>query len=147
MSLKEQLTTAMKDAMRAKQSERLGTLRMLISAIKNKEIEKREEVDDAVVIDVLSSFVKQRREAADVYRKNDRADMADNEEIELAIAQEFLPAQLSEEEVCALVDEVVTELAAESMKDMGRVMKVLTEKTKGRADGKLVSNLVRAKLQ
>jgi uncharacterized protein YqeY len=147
MSLKEQLTTAMKDAMRAKQSERLGTLRMLISAIKNKEIEKREEVDDAVVIDVLSSFVKQRREAADVYRKNDRADMADNEEIELAIAQEFLPAQLSEEEVSSLVDEVVAELAAESMKDMGQVMKVLTEKTKGRADGKLVSNLVRAKLQ
>ncbi len=147
MSLKEQLTTAMKDAMRAKQSERLGTLRMLLSAIKNKEIEKREEVDDAVVIDVLSSFVKQRREAADVYRKNDRPDMADTEEIELAIAQEFLPAQLSEEEVSSLVDEVVAELAAESMKDMGQVMKVLTEKTKGRADGKLVSNLVRAKLQ
>jgi len=147
MSLKEQLTTAMKDAMRAKQSERLGTLRMLLSAIKNKEIEKREEVDDAVVIDVLSSFVKQRREAADVYRKNDRSDMADTEEIELAIAQEFLPAQLSEEEVRSLVDEVVAELAAESMKDMGQVMKVLTEKTKGRADGKLVSNLVRAKLQ
>ena len=147
MSLKEQLTTAMKDAMRAKQSERLGTLRMLLSAIKNKEIEKREEVDDAVVIDVLSSFVKQRREAADVYRKNDRSDMADTEEIELAIAQEFLPAQLSEEEVSSLVDEVVAELAAESMKDMGQVMKVLTEKTKGRADGKLVSNLVRAKLQ
>ena len=147
MSLKEQLTTAMKDAMRAKQSERLGTLRMLLSAIKNKEIEKRQEVDDAVVIDVLSSFVKQRREAADVYRKNDRSDMADTEEIELAIAQEFLPAQLSEEEVSSLVDEVVAELAAESMKDMGQVMKVLTEKTKGRADGKLVSNLVRAKLQ
>ncbi len=147
MSLKEQLTTAMKDAMRAKQSERLGTLRMLLSAIKNKEIEKREEVDDAVVIDVLSSFVKQRREAADVYRKNDRPDMADTEEVELAIAQEFLPAQLSEEEVSSLVDEVVAELAAESMKDMGQVMKVLTEKTKGRADGKLVSNLVRAKLQ
>jgi len=147
MSLKEQLTTAMKDAMRAKQSERLGTLRMLLSAIKNKEIEKREEVDDSVVIDVLSSFVKQRREAADVYRKNDRSDMADTEEIELAIAQEFLPVQLSEEEVSSLVDEVVAELAAASMKDMGQVMKVLTEKTKGRADGKLVSNLVRAKLQ
>ena len=117
MSLKEQLTTAMKDAMRAKQSERLGTLRMLLSAIKNKEIEKREEVDDSVVIDVLSSFVKQRREAADVYRKNDRSDMADTEEIELAIAQEFLPVQLSEEEVSSLVDEVVAELAAASMKE------------------------------
>ena len=147
MSLKEQLTTAMKEAMRAKQSERLGTLRMLLSAIKNKEIENREEIDDDAVIDVLSSFVKQRREAADVYRKNDRDDMADNEEIELAIAQEFLPAQLSEAEVRALVDAVVAELAAESMKDMGRVMKVLTDKTKGRADGRLISDLVRAKLQ
>ena len=147
MSLKEQLTSAMKEAMKAKQSERLGTLRMLISAIKNKEIEKRDELDDAAVIDVLSSFVKQRREAADVYRNNDKPDMAETEEREMLIAQEFLPAQLSEDEVKALVDEVVAELGAESMKDMGPVMKVLTEKTKGRADGKIVSNLVRAKLQ
>lgn len=147
MSLKEQLTTAMKEAMRAKQSERLGTVRMLISAIKNKEIEKREELDDSTVIEVLSSFVKQRREAAAVYRNNDRADMAESEEREMLIAQEFLPAQLSEDEVRSLVDAVVTELAAESMKDMGQVMKVLTEKTKGRADGRLVSDLVRAKLQ
>lgn len=147
MSLKEQLTTAMKEAMRAKQSERLGTVRMLISAIKNKEIEKREELDDSTVIEVLSSFVKQRREAAAVYRNNDRADMAESEEREMLIAQEFLPAQLSEDEVRSLVDAVVNELAAESMKDMGQVMKVLTEKTKGRADGRLVSDLVRAKLQ
>lgn len=147
MSLKEQLTAAMKEAMKARQSERLGTLRMLISAIKNKEIEKRDDLDDAAVIDVLSSFVKQRREAADVYRKNDKPDMADAEERELVIAQEFLPEQLSEDEVRALVDTVVAELGAESMKDMGRVMKVLTEKTKGQADGKVVSNLVRGKLQ
>ena len=147
MSLKEQLTSAMKEAMKAKQSERLGTLRMLISAIKNKEIEKRDELDDAAVIDVLSSFVKQRREAADVYRNNDKPDMAETEEREMLIAQEFLPAQLSEDEVKALVDEVVAELGAESMKDMDPVMKVLTEKTKERADGKIVSNLVRAKLQ
>jgi len=147
MSLKEQLTTAMKEAMKAKQPERLGTLRMIISAIKNKEIDKRGELDDAAVIDVLSSFVKQRREAADVYRKNARPDMAEAEERELAIAQEFLPAQLSEDAVRTLVDEVVKELAADSMKDMGRVMKVLTDKTKGRADGKVVSDLVRARLQ
>lgn len=147
MSLKEQMTAAMKEAMKAKQSERLGTLRMLISAIRNKEIEKREELDDAAVIEVLSSFVKQRREAADVYRKNDRADMAEGEEREMLIAQEFLPAQLSEEEVRALVDAVVADLEADSMKDMGRVMKVLTEKTRGQADGRLVSDLVRAKLQ
>ncbi|PLX72356.1 MAG: glutamyl-tRNA amidotransferase [Desulfuromonas sp.] len=146
MSLKEQLTTAMKEAMKAKQSERLGTLRMVISAIKNKEIDKKGELDDAAVIDVLSSFVKQRREAADVYRKNDRLDMAESEERELAIVQEFLPAQLDEAELKQLVDDVVAELGAESMKDMGRVMKVLTEQTKGRADGRLVSDLVRAKL-
>ena len=147
MSLKVQLTTAMKEAMRAKVSERLGTLRLLISAIKNKEIDKREELDDQSVIEVISSFVKQRREAAEVYRKNDRVDMAESEERELLIAQEFLPAQLSEDDVKGLVEEVVTELGAGSMKDMGRVMKVLTEKTRGRADGRLVSDLVRAKLQ
>ncbi len=147
MSLKEQLTAAMKEAMKAKQGERLGTIRMIISAIKNREIDKRGELDDAAVIEVLSSFVKQRREAADVYRKNDRIDMAESEERELLIAQEFLPAQLSEEEVRALVDEVVAELAAASMKDMGRVMKVMTEKTRGQADGRLVSDLVKAKLQ
>ena len=146
MSLKEQLTTAMKDAMRAKESVRLGTIRMILSAVKNKEIEKRQELDDSVVIEVLSTFVKQRREAAEVYRKNDRVDMAESEERELLIVQEFLPAQLSEEDVRALVDEVVTELAADSMKDMGRVMQVLTEKTKGQADGRLISELVKSKL-
>ena len=147
MSLKEQLTTAMKEAMKAKQSERLGTLRMVISAIRNKEIEKKDELDDTAVIDVLSSFVKQRREAADVYRKNDRLDMAQSEERELVIVQEFLPAQLDEAELKQMVDDVVAELGVESMKDMGRVMKILTEQTKGRADGRLVSELVRAKLR
>jgi uncharacterized protein YqeY len=147
MSLKDQLTAAMKKAMKAKQSERLGTLRMIISAIKNKEIEKRDELDDAAVIDVLSSFVKQRREAAEVYRKNDKLDMAESEEREMVIAREFLPEQMSADEIRVLVDEVVAELGAESMKDMGRVMKVLTDKTKGRADGKVVSDLVRTRLQ
>ena len=146
MSLKEQLTTAMKDAMRAKESVRLGTIRMILSAVKNKEIEKREELDDSVVIEVLSTFVKQRREAAEVYRKNDRVDMAESEERELLIVQEFLPAQLSEDDLRSLVDAVLTELAADSMKDMGRVMQVLTEKTKGQADGRLVSELVKSKL-
>ena len=146
MSLKAQLTVAMKEAMKAKQSERLGTIRMIISAIKNKEIDQREELDDPAVIEVLASFVKQRREAAEIYRQNDRVDMAESEERELAIVQEFLPEQLSEEDVRTLVDAVVAELAAESMKDMGRVMKVLTDKTKGRADGRMVSDLVKAKL-
>ena len=146
MSLKEQLTTAMKDAMRAKESVRLGTIRMILSAVKNKEIEKREELADSAVIEVLSTFVKHRREAAEVYRKNDRVDMAESEERELLIVQEFLPAQLSEDQLRSLVDAVLTELAADSMKDMGRVMQVLTEKTKGKADGRLVSELVKSKL-
>jgi len=146
MSLKQQLTSAMKEAMKAKQSERLGTLRMLISAIKNKEIEKRDELDDAAVIDVLSSFVKQRREAAEVYRDNDKIDMAEAEERELAIVQEFLPAQLSEDEVRAMVDEVVTELGAESMKDMGKVMGMLKPKLQGRADMGKVSQQIKSRL-
>ena len=146
MSLKDILTTAMKEAMKAKDTVRLSTVRMTLAAIKNKEIAAGGELDDAAVTAILSTLVKQRREAAEAFRAGDRPELAEKEEAELLILQSFLPEQLSEEDVRALVDAVVTELGATSMKDMGGVMKILTEKTRGQADGKLVSELVKARL-
>ena len=146
MSLKATLTAAMKEAMKAKDTVRLGTVRMTLSAIKNKEIDAGAELDDAAVTAVIVTMVKQRREAAEAFRNGDRLELAEKEEAELIVLQSFLPEQLSEDEVRTLVDTVATELGAVSMKDMGGVMKVLTEKTRGRADGKLVSELVKARL-
>ena len=146
MSLKATLTASMKEAMKAKDTVRLSTVRMTLAAIKNKEIAAGGELDDAAVTAIMSTMVKQRREAAEAFRNGDRLELAEKEEVELVILQSFLPEQLSEDEVRELVDSVVTELGANSMKDMGGVMKLLTEKTRGRADGKLVSELVKKRL-
>lgn len=146
MSLKEQLTVDMKEAMKAKQSERLGTIRQLRSAIKNKEIELGRELGDEDVISVISTQVKQRREAAQMYHDNERPELAEKEEAELAVLQGYLPAQLSEDEVREIVAAVIAEVGAESARDMGKVMPVVMAKTKGSADGKLVNQLVREML-
>jgi hypothetical protein len=146
MSLVEQLNDAMKEAMKARATLRLTTIRLIRSAVKNREIEVRRELDDAEVIEVLSSLVKQRKESAQVYRDNDRLELAEKEEAELLILQEFLPAPLSEEELLALIDAAIAELGAASPKDMGRVMKVVSAQTRGRADGKRVSDLVKERL-
>jgi uncharacterized protein YqeY len=145
MSIQNQLIDAMKVAMKAKESLRLNTIRMARTALKNAEIEARQELDDAAAIKILSTLVKQRREAADAYRET-RPELAEKEELELAVLQEFLPAQLSAEEIEALVARAIVESGASSMKDMGAVMKLITPQTTGRADGKLVSGLVRNKL-
>jgi len=142
MSIQDQLLDAMKVAMKAKDSLRLTTIRMARTALKNVEIDTRQELDEAAAIMVLSTLVKQRREAAEAYRET-RPELAEKEELEVVILQEFLPAQLSEAEIEALVAKAVAESGAESMKDMGAVMKLVTPQTTGRADGKLVSNLVR----
>jgi uncharacterized protein YqeY len=146
MSLVQQLNDAMKAAMKAKDALRLNTIRLIRSAVKNREIEVRGELDDTAVIEVLSSLVKQRREAAQVYRDNNRPELAEKEEAELRILQEFLPAQLNEEELLALIDAAIAEVGAASPKDMGKVMKVVSARTKGRADGKRVSELVKERL-
>ncbi len=146
MSLQEQLNTAMKESMRAKDSLRLNAIRLVKSAIKNKEIEARQEFDDQAVIGVLSSLVKQRRESAQVYRDSGRADLAEKEEREMAVIQEFLPQQLSEVEIKAIIEAAVAETGAASARDMGKVMKIVTAKTVGRADGRMVSELVKARL-
>ena len=142
MSIQDQLLEAMKVAMKAKDSLRLTTIRMARTALKNVEIDTRQELDEAAAIKVLSTLVKQRREAAEAYRET-RPELAEKEELEVVILQEFLPAQLSEAEIEALVAKAIAESGADSMKAMGAVMKLVTPQTTGRADGKLVSNLVR----
>ena len=146
MSLTDQLTEAMKAAMKAKDSLRLNAIRLIRTAVKNREIEAREALDDQQVIGVLSSLVKQRRESAQVYRDNGREELAVKEEAELAVIQEFLPAQLDETELRAIIDAAVEETGAATMKDMGKVMKIVTARTTGRADGRMVSELVKARL-
>ena len=145
MSIQDRLSEEMKVAMRARDSLRLGTIRMARTALKNAEIEARQELDDAAAIKVLSTLVKQRREAAEAYRAT-RPELADKEEQELVVLQEFLPAQLSEAELEEMIAGVITESGASSMRDMGAVMKLVTPQTTGRADGKLVSEIVRKQL-
>jgi len=145
MSIQDQLTEAMKTAMKAKDSLRLNTIRMARTAIKNAEIEMRQELSEAEAIKVLSTLVKQRREAAEAYRAT-RPELADKEEQELAVLQEFLPVPLSEAELEALIARAIAECGASSMRDMGAVMKRVTPQTTGRADGKRVSELVRQSL-
>jgi len=146
MTIQDRLTEAMKAAMKAKDALRLGTIRMMRTALKNKEIDARQELSDQDAISTLATLVKQRREAADAYRQGGREDLAEKELLELAVVQEFLPSQLSEDEIRGMIEEAVAETGAEGMKDMGRVMKVVSTRTTGRADGKLVSELVRQRL-
>jgi len=145
MSIQEQLLEAMKVAMKAKDSLRLSTIRMARTALKNAEIDTRQELDATEAIKILSTLVKQRREAAEAYRQT-RPELAEKEELEVVILQEFLPSQLSEVELAELVTKAVAESGASSMRDMGAVMKLVTPQTTGRADGKLVSELVRKQL-
>ncbi len=143
MSLKDQLMQDMKVAMKAKQADRLGTIRQLRSAIKNKEIELRQDLDDDGILGVIGTAVKQRREAAQMYSDNDRPELAAKEEAEMAVLQEYLPAQLSAAEVRDIVTEVIAAMGATSIKDMGKVMPQVMAKTKGSADGKVINQLVR----
>lgn len=143
MSLKEQLNQDMKAAMKGKQTDRLSTIRQLRSAIKNKEIELRQEIDDTAILAVIGTLVKQRRESAALYRSNDRPELADKEEAELAVLQQYLPAQLGEDELRTLVAQVITETAADSLKDIGKVMPVVMAQTRGSADGRLVNQIVK----
>lgn len=146
MTLQMQLNDAMKEAMKAKDSLRLNAIRLIKTAVKNREIDERRELGEQEVIAVLSSLVKQRKESAQVYRDNGRPELADKEELELAVIQSFLPAQLDEAGIRQLIEVAVAETGATSPKDMGKVMKIVSAQTLGRADGKLVSELVKARL-
>ena len=146
MSLKDQLNESMKTAMKARDNLRLSAVRMVRSTIQNREIDSKIELDDQGIIEVISTLVKQRRESIRMYREGNRPDLVEKEESELAVLLEFLPAQLSSEEISDLIDRIIAETGAQGAKDMGRVMKVLAPLTAGKADGKAVSDAVKQKL-
>ena len=146
MSLKDQLNESMKTAMKARDDLRLSAVRMVRSMVKNREIDQKKELNDQDIIEVISTLAKQRRESIRMYREGNRPDLVEKEEAELEILLGFLPAQLSSEEIEALVERVIAETGAQGAKDMGRVMKALTPLTAGKADGKTVSDTVKQKL-
>ncbi|WP_353410200.1 GatB/YqeY domain-containing protein [Pseudoteredinibacter isoporae] len=144
--LKKTIATAVKDAMRAKDKARLGVLRMVQAEFKRIEVDERIELDDARVLVVLDKMLKQRKDSAQQYRDADRIDLAEQEESETVIIQEFLPAALSEDEVSAIIDEAIQSSGAESARDMGKVMALVKPQIQGRGDMGAVSQLVKAKL-
>ncbi len=146
MSLLKKLQEEMKTAMKSGDKERLATIRMLISEIKKVQIDTKKELSDDEIIKILQKYAKQRKDSIEQYRKAGREDLAEKEEKELKIVQEFLPQPLSEEEIEKLVDEAIKETGASSMKDMGKVIKSVMEKAKGRAEGSVISKIVKAKL-
>ena len=146
MSLKNQITEDMKNAMRAKDMERLGTIRLLTAAIKQKEVDERIELDDAGVVAVVDKLVKQRKDSIDAFQKAARQDLVDQEQAELVILQAYLPARLSADEVAAEVRAIVAELGASGPGDMGKVMGAVKQKLAGKADMGQVSAAVQAAL-
>lgn len=146
MALKEQITEDMKNAMRAKDSERLGTIRLLLSALKQKEVDERVVLDDAAVIAIVDKLIKQRKDSIEAFQKAERKDLADKEAAELVVLQAYLPARLSAEEVTAEVKAIVLELGASGPGDMGKVMGAVKAKLAGKADMGQVSAAVKAAL-
>jgi len=141
-----QLNEDMKNAMRAREADKLLTIRMLISVLKNKKIELRRDLTEEEIVDSLATEVKKRRDAIELYTRGERPELAAKEEAEIVIIQSYLPTQLTDEEVAAMVDEAIASTGAESKKDMGKVMGVVVPQTKGRYDGSKIKNIVMAKL-
>lgn len=146
MTLVEKLKEAMKDAMRAKEKVRLGTIRMALAAVKQREVDERIELTDADVVALLTKMVKQRNDAAIQYEQANRKDLADIENNEITILQEFLPQPLSEQEINALIEQALAETGAAGMQDMGKVMGWLKPKVQGRADMGKLSGQIKSKL-
>jgi len=142
----ERIESEVKDAARARDKHRLGTLRMLKSALKYREIEIGKELSDAEVVQVAQTLIKQRRDSAGQFRSGGRPELAQNEEAEIMVIESFLPRQLSDDELAQLASEAVTETGATDPKGMGAVMKALMPKIAGRAEGKRVSDAVKAAL-
>ncbi|SFJ09060.1 GatB/YqeY domain-containing protein [Thermoflavimicrobium dichotomicum] len=142
MSLVQQIEQDMKTAMKNKEKQKVSTLRMLRASIKKVEIDKREALNDEEVLEVIMKEIKQRKDSLAEYEKAGRDDLVQKEQEELDILSQYLPEQLSEEELRAIVQEVILEVGASSKKDMGKVMGAILPKVKGRADGKVVNRLV-----
>jgi uncharacterized protein YqeY len=146
MTLQERIESAMRDAMRARDARRTSTLRLAMAAAHNKQIELGRPLTDEDTVDVLSRQVKQRRESIELFRAGGREESAQAEEAEATILAEFLPQQLSAEEIEGIVRGAIAETGASSPADLGRVMGRVVPQTKGRADGKAVSDMVRREL-
>ncbi len=144
--LKTRINDDVKSAMRAKDKDRLGALRLITAAIKQKEVDERIELDDTGVLAVLEKMVKQRKDSIEQYSKAGRDDLIAKEQFELDLIQGYLPEQMSEAEIEAVVAEAVAATGASEMKDMGKVMGMVKPKVQGKADMGLVSKLVKAKL-
>ncbi|WP_211827880.1 GatB/YqeY domain-containing protein [Kistimonas asteriae] len=145
-TLKSRLTDAMKDAMRAKDKDRLGVIRMALAEFKRVEVDERIEVDDSRGLALLDKMVKQRRDAASQFSDAGRQDLADKENAEITVLQDFLPKQLSDDEINAIIEAAVSETGAASMQDMGRLMGIVKPKVQGAADMGVVSKLIKARL-
>ena len=146
MSLKERITQDMKDAMRSGDKERLGNIRMLQAAIKQREVDERIMLDDTQVLAVVEKMIKQRKEAIAQFEAGGRADLAAKEKTEIELLQAYMPEQLSSAEVAALVATAIAETAASTIKDMGKVMALVKTRAAGRADMAAVSAIIKAKL-
>lgn len=145
-TIKERISEDMKAAMKSGDKLKLNAVRMLHAAVRKKEIDDRIELDDAGVIKVISSLVKQRQDSIEQFQAGNRPDLVDKETAELKVLQGYLPEQMSRDELVKLVDAAIHEANAKTQKEMGNVMKVLMPKVAGKADGKLVNQLVRERL-
>ena len=146
MSLKNKITDDMKTAMKAGDKDRLKVVRMILAAVKQVEVDTRTELDDAAVLGVLEKMVKQRRDSVEQFRQGGRDDLADNELAEITVLEAYLPEQLDQAEIDALIDEAIQATGAASMRDMGKVMGVIKSKAAGRADMGVIGGKVKARL-
>ncbi|BCG48856.1 Transamidase GatB domain protein [Citrifermentans bremense] len=146
MQLQERLNADLKEAMKSRDALRISTIRMLLSSVKNRAIELRRDLSDAEVTETIVTLCKQRRESIRLFKEAGRQELVDKEEAELGLLTGYLPQQLTREELVSLVEKVIAETSATSGKDMGKVMKAIQPLVSGRADGKLVSEVVKEKL-
>ncbi|MBJ7502511.1 MAG: GatB/YqeY domain-containing protein [Polynucleobacter sp.] len=146
MNLKEQITEDMKNAMRAKETARLNTIRLLLAAIKQREVDERIVVDDAGVVAIVEKLIKQRKDSIEQFQKADRTDLVDIEMLEKTILQAYMPTQLSVDEVTAIVKATIAQLGASSLQEMGKVIGALKPQLAGKADMGAVSAMVKAAL-
>ena len=146
MSLKDQITEDMKTAMRAKEADRLSTIRMLLAAIKQKEVDERVTLDDVAIVAIVDKLIKQRKDSIAAFEGAGRQDLADKEKAEMTVLQAYLPARMSEAEVTAAVQAIVAEVGAKGPGDMGKVMGVVKTRLAGKADMGQVSSAVKAAL-
>lgn len=147
MAIKDQLMQDLKEAMKNKEDVRKSVITLIRAAVKQREVDERVELSEEQVQDIIAKQLKQRRDSLEEFKKAGREDLIEQTQKEIDIITTYLPAQLSIEEIETLVDEAIAETGATSVKDMGKIMSVLNPRTKGRADGKVVNEVVRKKLQ